>query len=79
MAAKADVLIGGHVVAFGPLLITTGIEMVHTAFLCWQGKGEARSPISVLKLKCRLKALPFSPWFWFQEAVAMYYKQSREL
>lgn len=35
MAAKADVLIGGHVVAFGPLLITTGIEMVHTAFLCW--------------------------------------------
>lgn len=33
VAAKRGILVGGHTVAFWPLLITTGIEMVHIAFV----------------------------------------------
>lgn len=33
VTAKRGMLVGGHIVAFWPLLITTGTEMVHIAFV----------------------------------------------
>lgn len=57
VTAKACRLVGGCVVASGPLLATIGIEVARIAF--------GPPPPSVLKLEYRLKVLPFSPWFWF--------------